>query len=65
MARPKVPHCKECSSLTGFPTGFWGFSRYGSWSCLAEDKRSISGQEVRTSPVWCPLRSARVDAKTK
>lgn len=64
MGRPKVPHCKECSQLRGYPTGYFGDSLYGCWSCLALGKRPISGQEVRTSPLWCPLRQLQKDAKT-
>lgn len=56
MARPKVPHCKECSFLTGHPKG-WS-DKYGSWRCTRCD-RWINGQEVRTSPSWCPLRRPR------
>ena len=48
MARPKVPHCKECMHLYG--------EKWSYWKCL-KIKRFMTGQEVRTSPLWCPLRS--------
>ena len=60
MARPKVPHCKECPHLKDYRRD-WGpcwRNVYGSWRCGYVDKH-ITGQEVRTSPVWCPLRYGR------
>ena len=56
MARPTVPHCKECKFL-------WDDrsyrSKYGSWFCRypsLQQYSGISSQEVRTCPLWCPLR---------
>ena len=54
MARPKVPHCKECARLHG--------EKWSYWKCLALG-RFITGQEVRTSPKWCPLRISGKNAK--
>lgn len=56
MARPKVPHCKNCPHLNGYSI---------TWNVLVADRvhhicekteKSITGQEVRTSPTWCPRR---------
>lgn len=47
MARPVVPHCKDCSSCHGY--------KFSYWRCLKTGK-FIDGQEIRTSPLWCPLR---------
>lgn len=54
MARPTVPHCKECKHLMdGRPRG----NEYGVWICgYGMRRRFMSGQEVRTCPRWCPLR---------
>lgn len=56
MARPTVPHCKECKYLSDQRSYR---SSYGSWYCnfpnLLRYAR-ISSQEVRTCPRWCPLR---------
>lgn len=56
MARPKVPHCIECNHLEDHNENF-GFLRnkYGCWYCNFH-KKYISGQEVRTCPIWCHLR---------
>lgn len=53
MARPKVPHCKECNFLRGFPVRPW--ESQGSWYCRKMQK-PVDGQSVRTSPRWCPFR---------
>lgn len=57
MARPTVPHCKDCKYLSD-RRNMYGYRFYirAGWKCL-EAKRTITGQEVRTSPVWCPLRA--------
>ena len=59
MARPTVPHCKDCRFLMDFS---YGGSLHKCWYCINVDgvillnRRRISGQEVRTCPRWCPLR---------
>lgn len=61
MARPKVPHCKDCPYLEDRRRD-WGLAwrnAYGLWYCR-ERCLYISGQEVRTSPRWCPNRHYRV-----
>ena len=57
MARPTVPHCKDCKFLED-RRSFYSWRRYerSEWRC-AEIRKDISGQEVRTSPSWCPLRA--------
>lgn len=65
MARPKVPHCRDCRYL--FDVNAIGSFRnsYGSWHCNHPDVleglfgRAVNGQEVRTSPLWCPFRCRR------
>ena len=61
MARPKVPHCKDCPSVSEYRpwVNIFMQSDRASWRCKLM-QRSISGQEIRTSPVWCPRRQ---DAK--
>lgn len=56
MPRPTVPHCKDCKyhRSTG-PYGVRVRVRFSHRCTLSG--RSISGQEVRTSPSWCSLRS--------
>ena len=49
MARPTVPHCKDCPWLRDKRCRF---DVRGIWFC-ARSERFINGQEVRTSPVWC------------
>ena len=59
MARPKVPHCKECKHLENHNANQgWFRNAYGSWYCN-HHKKHISGQEVRTSPLWCELRNMK------
>lgn len=54
MARPTVPHCKECKHLED---GRVRGNMYGFWICgFGMKRRFMSGQEVRTCPKWCPLR---------
>ena len=57
MARPKVPHCKECPHVSEFRPSLNYFiqSDRANWHCMWM-QRSISGQEIRTSPAWCPRR---------
>lgn len=57
MARPKVPHCKECRYLTGWPKSW--LDKQGAWKCT-RCERCIDGQEVRTSPKWCPFRFSSI-----
>ena len=56
MPRPTVPHCKDCKYLRSLaPYGV----RVGvrcSHRCTLKNE-SVTGQEVRTSPLWCPLRA--------
>lgn len=47
MARPKVPHCKDCPHCHGTRNVYWRCNETG---------KLISGQEIRTSPLWCPFR---------
>lgn len=59
MARPKVPHCKECKHLEDKNEHYYPSilkNAYGCWFCKSQDKY-INGQEIRTSPTWCPLRA--------
>lgn len=56
MARPTVPHCKDCKYLSDHRS--W-YSKYARWHCDYPELRRyshISSQEVRTCPEWCPLR---------
>lgn len=56
MPRPTVPHCKECKHLADNRS--WG-SSYARWYCNYPGLNRyshVSSQEVRTCPVWCPLR---------
>ena len=58
MARPTVPHCKDCKYLRDERR--WQRS-YARWFCLYPNLRRysrITSQEVRTCPSWCPLRLA-------
>lgn len=60
MGRPTVPHCKECTHIQEFNCHvFWAYgflhSSRSSWKCNLCD-RWVTGQEVRTSPKWCPRR---------
>ena len=55
MARPTVPHCYDCKHLSSYCyTQYCTVPRHNH-KCLLID-RYMSGQEVRTSPTWCPLR---------
>ena len=59
MARPTVPHCKECKHLEDKNENYWPTAlrnAYGCWFCKKVNKY-INGQEIRTSPGWCPLRA--------
>ena len=60
MARPTVPHCTDCKHYRdlrhyrdrkGLHVCFYYGSNY-------ERRKIISGQEIRTCPLWCPLRLA-------
>lgn len=56
MARPSVPHCKDCKYLGDYRSPG---SLYGFWFCRSpnlQSSKNISSQEVRTCPLWCPLR---------
>lgn len=56
MARPTVPHCKDCKYL--HDGRHWG-SSYARWFCHYPGLMrysNITAQEVRTCPGWCPLR---------
>lgn len=60
MARPKVPHCKNCNHLEDHNATFgWSRNTYGCWYCNFH-KRYINGQEVRTSPTWCKKRHTKL-----
>ena len=64
MARPTVPHCKECRYLEDKNEYYYPSilkSAYGCWFCNKVQKY-INGQEIRTSPNWCPIRA---QGKTK
>lgn len=58
MARPKVPHCKDCihhmeEPLTWRVTVKARYSHY----CLYNGKpKLLSGQDYRSSPSWCHKR---------
>ena len=59
MPRPKVPHCKECRNLEDKNDHYYPLecrNAYGCWFCKKKNKY-INGQEIRTSPIWCPLRA--------
>lgn len=57
MARPKVPHCRECYYLDEWVyTDGWVDPPRASYRCKYVDKW-ITGQEVRTCPAWCPYRN--------
>lgn len=58
MARPKVPKCKECNYLTDLrhPSDAKGCYKCTINGKHYNDMKYINGQEVRTSPKWCPLR---------
>lgn len=60
MARPTVPHCVDCKFYCDVRSHR---DCYASHRCFyfGSDymaRRLISGQEIRTSPLWCPLRRA-------
>lgn len=57
MARPEVPHCKACRYLQGYPweRGLAYEYKQGVWRCSKVQKH-VGGQEIRTSPKWCPKR---------
>ena len=57
MSRPKVPHCKTCPHLDSYSLT-WNVmvSDRLRHFCRLKDDRHITGQEVRTSPFWCPRR---------
>ena len=67
MARPAVPHCKSCDALRKY-LYTWRIDvrpRY-QYSCVLKNL-DINGQEIRTSPLWCPFRhnvQTGTDAKT-
>lgn len=55
MGRPKVKHCRECIYLDSYEyTDTRVRPSRSSHRCKLAD-RHITGQEVRTSPRWCPL----------
>ncbi len=55
MPRPKVPHCKSCNYSRDLnQCNFYYKQKY--WICKLNNKY-INGQEIRTSPKWCPLRN--------
>ncbi len=57
MPRPKVPHCKKCIHLKNY-NSFKMHYVQGAWMCMLK-KEHINGQEIRTSPKWCPLRNKK------
>lgn len=67
MARPTVPHCKDCPHIYELQHSFpWAYGYFrcqrSSWKCLKVDQW-VNGQEVRTSPKWCPRRQDALIAK--
>lgn len=53
MARPKCRKCKECKHLKDFRKRE---DKRGIYTCRYTDENKwINGQEIRTSPFWCPI----------
>lgn len=58
MARPFVPHCKECNYYQYVSTGLLGYHKCnienvnkGAWG-----GKCMTQKESRTSPIWCRRR---------
>lgn len=56
MSRPTVPHCKECRYWDSFVYTDRRVTPSRSVSRCKMNLRYMTGQDVRTSPIWCPLR---------
>jgi len=55
MPRPKVRHCKDCPHLKIYGGLLPIVSQVHHTYMCDRNGEYINGQEVRTSPHWCPL----------